>query len=244
MRASLQGGITAAIGCVAGAMACAAALAGDGDCDGYGSLADNPALAIGRIAAGVPRTPFVRNESDAKICPGSAEICRAGAYLVPGNTVIVGRMRGDYVCAEYIGAKGASRAGWLPAAAVTRLTNEPVAVSGWVGEWTRLEASITIKPAATPGELAGSGEATFGASDPGRVKRGAVNTGEIAGRRAPNGANLNFAMNGGTTVPIENGDETNCKVWMRCLGPYLIVDDNNGCGGMNVSFRGVYARKP
>jgi hypothetical protein len=29
---------------------------------------------------------------------------------------------------------------------------------------------------------------------------------------------------------------------MQRLGPYLLVKDNNNCGGMNVSFTSVYRR--
>ena len=33
-----------------------------------------------------------------------------------------------------------------------------------------------------------------------------------------------------------------CAVTLRRAGPWLIVDDNMGCGGLNVTFRGVYRR--
>lgn len=45
-------------------------------------------------------------------------------------------------------------------------------------------------------------------------------------------------------VPVEAGNATDCKVWLRRLGPWLVVDDNLACGGMNVTFRGVYRRQP
>jgi hypothetical protein len=31
---------------------------------------------------------------------------------------------------------------------------------------------------------------------------------------------------------------------LRLFGPYLAVEDNTGCGGMNVTFSGVYPRQP
>ncbi|MGH6843688.1 MAG: hypothetical protein ACRECU_02990, partial [Methylocella sp.] len=84
---------------------------------------------------------------------------------------------------------------------------------------------------------------TYGSLDPDRVKRGAVNIGIIEGMTSPKGAALSFTMGEGATLPVDKGDEGDCKVWMRRLGPYLLVNDNNNCGGMNVSFSGVYTRK-
>jgi hypothetical protein len=31
---------------------------------------------------------------------------------------------------------------------------------------------------------------------------------------------------------------------MQRIGPWLLVNDNNNCGGFNVSFRGFYTRRP
>lgn len=227
---------------VAGALA--PALADDeADCLGYGALSDNPSLALGHVGDGAPRTNFVRN-SDAKGCPSDAASCRDKGYLVPGNPVIVGRTRGTFVCVDYIGSKGADRAGWLPAASVVRDGAPSVGQPDWLGTWTQIESTITIKRAKEAGDLAIHGDATFGALDPDRVKRGAVNVGEIEAKVAPRGADLAFAMGTDRTLPVDKGEDGDCKVWMRRLGPYLLVDDNNNCGGMNVSFRGAYMRRP
>jgi hypothetical protein len=113
----------------------------------------------------------------------------------------------------------------------------------WTGTWLREEATITVTAATRAGALSIHGDATYGAEDPERVKRGAVNVGAIEATMAPTGANLSFAMGDTATLPVDKGADTDCKVWMRRLGPYLLVDDNNQCGGMNVSFRGAYVRK-
>ena len=218
------------------------ARAQESDCLGYGSLADSAEISLGRIGKDAARTYFVRNGSDAKGCPSATEACRDKAFLVPGDRVILSGTRQNLVCADYIGAKGADRAGWLPAGAVVRESLPPVALADWTGTWSRQEAKVTIKPGRKTGELRVHGDATFGMLDPDRVKRGAVNVGEIAGVGAPDGAALSFAMGANATLPVDKGDGYTCKVWMRRLGPYLLVDDNNQCGGMNVSFRGAYTR--
>ncbi|MBV9076797.1 MAG: hypothetical protein JO048_04870, partial [Methylobacteriaceae bacterium] len=86
------------------------------------------------------------------------------------------------------------------------------------------------------------GDATWGAFDPGRARRGAVNVGEIEAEWAPAGPTLAFALAEAGPVPVAQGDEADCKVWLARLGPYLVVADNLRCGGANVSFRGVYRR--
>ncbi len=37
-------------------------------------------------------------------------------------------------------------------------------------------------------------------------------------------------------------DELDCKVAFVLLDKYLVATDNNQCGGVNVSFSGVYSR--
>jgi hypothetical protein len=95
-----------------------------------------------------------------------------------------------------------------------------------------MESDITIKPGAKPGTLSISGDATWGGFDPERVKKGAVHTGEIAGLASPSGPTLAF----------DDATDSDCKLWMHRLGPYLLVSDSYNCGGMNVTFWGVYTR--
>ena len=71
-----------------------------------------------------------------------------------------------------------------------------------------------------------------------------MNIGEIVGAVSPSGHRLSFAMgDDGQTLPIGKPDGGVCQVWMQRAGTYLLVDDNNACGGMNVSFRGTYVRR-
>ena len=44
---------------------------------------------------------------------------------------------------------------------------------------------------------------------------------------------------------FEVGDvEEECRVWGYRRGPYLVVQDNESCGGHNVRFQGLYLRRP
>jgi hypothetical protein len=157
--------------------------------------------------------------------------------------LIVSRRRDAFVCATYVNAKGIERSGWLPADAVAYDNEKTIASADWLGRWIRDEADISVK-AGKAGALLIKGDATYGAGDPDRVKRGAVNTGTIEGEVTPAGDSLSFAMSGDATLPVDKGGEYDCQVWMRRFGSWLIVDDNSHCGGLNVTFSGVYRRKP
>jgi hypothetical protein len=220
------------------------ARAADSDCWGYyGPLSEVSKSSLGRISAGVARTYFVKNGSDAKGCPNATDACRAKAFLVPGDRVILKQTVGAFVCADFIGTKRIqSRPGWLPASAIVPETPPPITLADWLGKWSQVEATITFKPGSKAGTLSISGDATWGSLDPERVKLGAIHVGNIEGTTSPNGADLSFAMGENGTLPVDKGGESDCKVWMRRLGPYLLVSDNNNCGGMNVSFSGIYSR--
>lgn len=216
----------------------------DRDCRGFGSLSEAPPPVLAEIGSGEGRVSFYRDGSDLKGCPAMTAACRAKAFVVPGDRVIQARTERGFACVDYIGRKGADRAGWLAADRVIPTVVAPVAIGDWLGDWSREEASITIKAGKATGTLSVHGDATYGSLDPDRVKRGAVNVGEIDGVRAPDGPALSFAVGDKATLPVDKAEEGDCKVWLRRLGPYLLADDNLLCGGMNVSFRGVYTRKP
>jgi hypothetical protein len=219
------------------------ARADDAHCGEIPALSTNPAMESGRVTPGVARVHFIKDAAVQAGCPNGTPICAERAYLIPGDRVILTMKRDAFVCATYVNAKGIDRSGWLPADAVAYDRPEPAALAGWLGKWSRTEAEIRVKPGKA-GAIAIEGEATFGALDAGRVQRGAVNSGEIAGDVTPAGDQLSFAMGAGDTLPVDKGSEFDCKVWMQRVGPWLIVDDNRNCGGFNVSFRGFYTRKP
>jgi hypothetical protein len=233
-----------ALGGLVLALAAGPAPAQTQDCSGFDELGPDAALSIAAVADPGPRVNFIKNGSTAKGCPSGTEACRERAFLVPGDQVIVSSTNGAFACATYVSAKGLTRAGWLPATAL-RMGAEPAAVrmADWVATWTAPEQQITIK-AARGGLLDVDGDATFGALDPERVKRGAVNMGQVSGTAKPEGAVLAFAMgNDDRTLPFDEGGEFNCRIRLRLVGSFLLAEDNRQCGGANVSFSGAYRRK-
>lgn len=192
------------------------------------------------VTPSTPRTYFVQGIEKAG-CPSVSDACRARAYVVPGDIVVVTGTRDAYACAWLTNQKGTTTENWLP---ITALKMLPAAVPSpvdWVGHWKTGEQDITILRAGS-GQLAVKGEATFGAHDPDRVKRGAVNDGEVEGTAAPQGNLLAFNQGeDNKTLLFSDADDSACRIRMQLAGPYLWAWEQ-GCGGMGVSFDGVYAR--
>lgn len=209
-------------------------------CVGDGNLKPDSPISVATVAA-QGRVPFLKDASLDPACPSTAASCREAAYLVSGNVVLVGPTLGEYVCATYVGAKGATRTGWLPQGALA-VSTAPVGLDDWVGTWKDgAEASIAITRKGEAVALVGS--ATYGMLDPDRVRRGAINTGEFSADVRPRGAMLSFTQGDRGTLPYESGEEFLCRVRMKLAPPFLLVDDNGACGGMNVRFTGLYRQR-
>ena len=169
---------------------------------------------------------------DSDGCPNAEARCRQRAYVVTGNTLITGRSQGDYVCAFFPNRVGGS-AGWVPGA---RLAATPVPAAGlpaWVGMWKNGDNSIRLR--AKGAALEASGEAFWPSANPPLADRpGGPNLGDMSGVARPKGNQVVFA---------DASDPSACSVSLTLLGDVLLASDNNACGGMNVSFTGVYRRK-
>lgn len=226
----------------------APSLAEGTDCFSYGyedpGRSVNGPITLGMVKAGAPRINFLKTSILKAGCPSMDSACRDKAFLVPGDDVVIIGTKGDYVCAAYVSKQGRITDGWLPKAAIATVHNEaPTDARGWLGRWrSGPEQTIVIGEAGKTGLLSIKGDATWGASDPERVRRGAVNIGSLEGEATAQGAVISFGMGEDGTLPFDQADEADCKVRMERLGPYLLVKDNNMCGGMNVTFTSIYRR--
>lgn len=197
-------------------------------------------IGLARVARSRPKVNFVRGAHASPACPSLSDACRDRPFLMAGDVVLTTERHGEFVCADYVNAKAIETIGWLPQAALEPLPLSPVPSAGWLGAWSRIEARITIKPA-PGGALAIEGTAVWGSHDRGRVARGAVHNGEIAATVKPAGDVVFFSDE--PAPSFDKVPENVCAVRMRRIGPYLVVEDNRSCGGMNVSFSGIYVRR-
>jgi hypothetical protein len=193
------------------------------------------------VVGGNPKVFFVQDSLVVPGCPNNSAGCRAKAYLMNGDVVLVTNTQGAYRCATFTSGRGVSTTDWLPAASVAPLAPQAIRLDDWAGQWVIGEQQITITRAG--GQLSLKGVATYGASDPERVRRGAVNVGDFDVSVAPQSGHVAFTISGDATLPYDQGEASDCRVRLSLIGPYLVAKDNDNCGGHNVSFTGVYRRK-
>lgn len=216
----------------------------DGDCR-YEAFTAEAMLEAALVRNDGARLNFVKNATDQPGCPALGEACRERAYLVPGNGVIAGRRHEGFRCAVYPASNGQVRTGWLPETGL--ITLPPANDPDFVGKWrSGPEQSIAIRRDGANWQL--EGQATYGAQDPERLRRGAVNIGDFSATVPRTGSDgptrLAFTEGPDGTLPYDKGEETACKMRMQLVGPWLIVGDNLRCGGANVTFNGIYRRTP
>jgi hypothetical protein len=165
-------------------------------------------------------------------CPSEAAACRQRAYVVGGDRLLTSRTVGPYVCALFPNRLGGN-SGWVPTARLTPLpVNAAPATAAWAGHWADGDDTIglTVKAAA----LVADGNAYYPSAHPSTSQfPGGPNVGELEGTAAPTGNRVVFTDN----------DPNGCTATLTLVGGMLVVADNGGCGGQNVSFSGVYTRK-
>jgi hypothetical protein len=201
---------------------------------------DSRALVVSKVTA-EPRINFIKSPYDddfkAESCPAATNACRKSSYLVPGDLVLVGRSQGAFTCVSYrspLAKKPIWTTGWLPSAALTPVA--PMAspkASDWIGSWDHPHGGVEIKRGGIGGRLRIEGEmAVPGAQD--------VHTGAIEAQVMPATDTIAFLDDG--WFPFETKCDGACRVRMQRVGPWLVVEDNGGCGGAGVSFTGLYHR--
>lgn len=180
-----------------------------------------------------PKRYFYQSEYGGKGCPARTAACRRKAYVLPGDQLVATEVKGEFTHVEYLAPHRTDPTdGWMESSALRPVTQAKP--SGWAGHWVSWDNEIDIA-AGRGGGLRISGEALWGSRDPDRVERGGVHVGQIDGVLTARGGHMVYRDS-------EDGGPDGCVVEMRLLGPYLIVEDNRGCGGANVSFGGVYRR--
>ena len=136
------------------------------------------------------------------------------AYLVPGDTVLASEpFRGAYCV--YYGSKGRElKAGYMTE---DELQPSKAKAADITGTWAMDDNTLTFDKSG--GGLKVSGEAQYG-----------DNLGELEAPAKLKGGKL-------------SATDGNCTISGRLRGPYLVIDESDNCGGMNVSFMGIYTKR-
>ena len=180
---------------------------------------DEPNLRLGQVTGGGP----VAFLSDGPGCPGPAAACRTKFSARPGQTVLLGKSRPDHVCA-FDGRTDMT--GWVPQQRVAARPLDPAPpLAAWVGTWRLYDNRIVLKQVGE--SLQAEGEAYW----PSKSKMPA-NEGAFEGTAKASGNRLHFG-----------DDRQGCEVDLALAGLFLLVADNQGCSGHNVSFSGIFTRR-
>lgn len=143
---------------------------------------------------------------------------------VAGDPMLVYRMEGEWTCG-YLSKRDGAGPAWVRSADVRLVqvdTNPPLAA--WAGTWKGGEDHVTIRLSKTAGKLMLKGDAVW------QGRAGSVHTGDFEGEAIPQGNRLHFA----------DGGAESCTIDMTLVGGYIVAEDNNKCGGMNVRFQGIW----
>ena len=191
-----------------------------------GLFANEPPFALATINRQQPRAPF---HDDTQGCPWEGEKCATSAYAVPGDVVIISRVRNGFACAFYP-SKGGGTAGWL---ATRQINLTPIDTrpnpDRWQGSWSS-EGNPHLTFAERMGRLTVAGKA-YWPGPPGTYDWSSIHEGQIDGPVEITGNTGHYGE-----------DEDLCEVRFWLLGDYLLAGDNGNCGGANVSFSAVYTR--
>lgn len=176
-------------------------------------------LRLGKVIGAGP----VAFLTDGPNCPGPAVACRSKFAARPGATVLLGRSRGDYVCA-FDGRIGSI--GWLPQQRIAAHPIDPTPpLAAWLGTWRLYDNRIVLEHEGDALDAEGEAYWPSKSTPP-------ANEGAFAGTAKPSGNRLHFG-----------NEAQGCEVDMVLAGPFLVVSDNRECGGHNVSFTGIFTRR-
>lgn len=174
----------------------------------------------GVVTAGMPSELRVAFDSSSSACGGTPCFARGGVTGVEVRRV------GSFVCVG-VPQKGklATMFGWIPISRWHATDSPPQPEARWVGVWQNETAKITVQSAGN-GQLDIKGHAIRGLGPDGEGT-------EIYG---------DFSIVGKpeSGIVTANDDSGPCEVSVRRVGDYLIATDNGACGGMGVTFSGMY----
>lgn len=200
------------------------------------------------VKEGIEKLHFLAPTSaDRPNCPG-ADGCELPAFLVGGDQVIVTTTayepvhKRSLICGVYISPKGVRTFGWLDKSGFYGGGNimNPIDNPKIFGDWfDGGGGEITIRSGQDDHILI-DGNVTLG---PPSYRSGTISgsafiggVGDVAGYSASH-------YNGSSPAIRNEPADGGCRVRFRFTGYYLLVDDNDICGGQGVSFDNVYVKK-
>jgi hypothetical protein len=169
---------------------------------------------------------------DPQACGKLTGLCPSRAYLVPGDAVLAAQTADRRRCVAFVGARRVT-IGWVDAGGLAPAA-EPKDGAPWVGAWARRSGSATLRISRTRQGYRAELSAVARMADPANVHTG--------------GASGALVVTG-RTARLDSQDEADCHVALRRIGDLMLVNDgatddaNSACGGIGVTFNGIYSRR-
>lgn len=194
-----------------------------------GSFPDKSDIALGRIIAKPGERVFFRSFDNGNFAIRARD---RGTFLVEGDSVLVARPYGHWICAFHVDGEQTS-AGWIARANVMMVPfSATPALHSWVGRWIWPPTiTLTIRKIHADALSVDAGAKWYGSI----VRSGErdVHFGGVTGAASPHG---NLLVVSGGSGPGR------CIVHFRLIARYLVANDNGQCGGVNVHVEGVLLR--
>ncbi len=153
-------------------------------------------------------------------CPQKGAACKQADGPAPGTEVLVSKVHNGFACVW----QSTDAVGWVPAARVDLSVpfdrNPPLAA--WAGDWKYFDNHLQIALTPDGRRLHIGGDAFWHGLN-------STHDGSVEGEAVPSGNHLSFQS--------PQGD---CKVRLTLVNHSLAASDNRACGGMNVTFTGIY----
>jgi hypothetical protein len=185
-------------------------------CDDF-SLSTTSTPKAGTVKADQgPRLYFQRVEDG---CPGG-DTCKAKAYLVPGDKVVLDDTGKAWLCVYFQGPKRGTF-GWLPRTAL-KIDNPPAATrkQDWIGRWELADNSIVIDER-KDGKL--------------HFKGVAINYSEFGLSKFE----FDKSIKGNQVIDRSAGGQ--CIVTLRLINGLILAETTSYCVGV-ATFDGIYRR--
>lgn len=184
-----------------------------GRCIAYSGFGANPNLM--EVGGALPTTGYFGCARDGSGC--------LSEHLTPGTPVVVTFSDGDWTCGYDPSPV------WIRSADLRPIhfdLNPPL--KAWVGMWKGGEDRVVIGFSKDSGKLSLAGTAHWHGA------QGVVHDGEFRGEVEPDGNHLDYREG--------RPPDWRCVVDLTLFGKYIVADDNQRCGGMNVRFMGIWQR--
>jgi hypothetical protein len=180
---------------------------------------------LATVGGTAPRLYFF-NDWDG--CPQKGASCQTKAYVVPGDRLLLGKTHGEWTCAWYQG-KSRETVGWVRNQDLAVEAETALPAADWLGVWKEVyKGPGEIAIAQQDGAMRVEGETRW-------IGQNTEHFGDIAGMLAVAGRHAHLG-------PVTGTKAYECGADMVRIGEFLIVHDNENCGGVNVRFDGLYTR--